>query len=191
MRRRAIAATVVLLALASAPAMAQKVYVDYDTTADFSSFKTFAWVDTDTTSLKADYPEVDGLIKNNITYYLVKAGLKEDPENPDLKVTYHTSSNTQTQTMSATFGYGYGTGWSWGPYWAPAIASGTISTDFKKGMLVIDIWNPRTREAVFRGTAVESIGDDPLKTVKKIDKSIDKIVQAYKKMHAHEASKPN
>lgn len=188
--KHALAAAVVLV-LASAPVMAQKVYVDYDTTADFSSFKTFAWVDTDTTSLKEDYPEVDGLIKNNIMYYLVKAGLKEDPENPDLKVTYHTSSRTQTQTMYAAFGYDYGAGWTWGGYWGPAVASGTMSTDFKKGMLVIDIWNPRTREAVFRGTAVESIGDDPLKTVKKIDKSIDKIVQAYKKMHAHEASKPN
>ncbi len=186
MRRRAIVASIVLLALASAPAMAQKIYVDYDTTADFSSFKTFAWVDTNTTSLKEDYPEVDGLIKNNITYYLVKAGLKEDTENPDVKVTYHTSSSTQTQTMTATFGYGYGTGWTWGPYWAPAIASGTISTDFKKGMLVVDIWNPRTREAVFRGTAVESIGDDPLKTVKKIDKSIDKIVEAFRDMRAKE-----
>jgi hypothetical protein len=178
---------VVLLVLAAAPVMAQKVYVDYDTTADFGSFKTFAWVDTDTTSLKADYPEVDGMIKNNITYYLVKAGLKEDAENPDVKVTYHTSSSTKTQTMFATFGYDYGTGWTWGPYWGPMVASGTMSTDFKKGMLVIDVWNPRTREAVFRGTAVKSIGDNPLKTIKKIDRSIDKIVEAFRTMRAKEA----
>ena len=179
----------VLLALASAPAMAQKVYVDYDTTADFSAFKTFAWVDTDTTSLKADYPEVDGMIKNNISYYLVKAGLKEDTADPDLKVTYHTSTTTQTQTMLAAFGYGYGTGWTWGGYWGPAVASGKISTDFKKGMLVIDVWNPRTKEAVFRGTAVKSIGDNPLKTIKKIDAAIDKIVEAFRDMRAKNDNK--
>jgi len=178
-----------LLVLAAAPATAQKVFVDYDSAADFDGFKTFAWVDTDITSLKADYPEVDEMIQNNIKYYLIKAGLEENAEDPDLKVTYHTSTSTQTQFMTSTLGYSYGPGWTWGPYWGPLVASGVMTTDFKKGMLVIDVWNPRTRQAVFRGTATSSIGDNPLKTIKKIDKSIDKIVDAFHDMKAKEKTK--
>jgi hypothetical protein len=184
-----LVASLALLVLVNAPAMAQKVYVDYDTYVDLKSFKSFAWVDTNTTSLKLDYPEVDSLIKNNIEYYLVKGGLVEDTADPDLNVTYHTSTSTQTQFLTSTFGYSYGAGWSWGPYWGPMMASGTITTDFKKGVLVIDIWDARKKEAVFRGTATDTINDNPMKTVKIIDKAIDKIVDAFKKMRAKNEKK--
>ena len=40
-----------LFVVIAAPAEAQKVYVDYDTYADFDKYKSFAWVDTNTTSL--------------------------------------------------------------------------------------------------------------------------------------------
>jgi hypothetical protein len=54
----------IAVALIASPCAAQKVYVDYDAYADFSTYKTFAWVDTNTTSLKLDFPEVDSMIKN-------------------------------------------------------------------------------------------------------------------------------
>ena len=122
-----------LLLVAASPVAAQKVYVDYDTYADLDSYKSFAWVDTNTTSLKLDYPEVDSMIKNNIEYYMVKGGMIEDLEDPDVYVTYHASTSEQTQFMTSTFGYGYGAGWAWGPYWGPMMTSGTMDTDLQKG----------------------------------------------------------
>ena len=178
-----------VLALAAAPCAAQKVYVDYDSYADFSKYKSFAWVDTNTTSLKLDYPEVDSLIKNNIEYYLVKGGLIEDLEDPDIRVTYHGSSEVQSQFMTSTFGYSYGAGWTWGPYWGPQVVSGSMTTEFKKGTLIIDIWDARKKEALFRGTVVKIHGDDPMKAVKDIDDGIDKIVKTFRKMRAKEQGK--
>ncbi len=183
MRTFNLCATLLLL-LAASPVAAQKVYVDYDTYADFGSYKSFAWVDTDTTSLKMNYPEVDSMIKNNIEYYLVKAGMVEDLENPDVKVTYHASTTNQTQFMTSTFGYSYGAGWAWGPYWGPMMTSGTMVTEFKKGTMIIDIWDARKKEALFRGTITKIYIDNPLKAIKKIDDGIDKVVDTYRKMRA-------
>lgn len=179
-----VLAVITLLAVAAAPCQAQKVYVDYDTYADFDKFKSFAWVDTNTTSLKMDYPEVDGMIKNNIEYYMVKGGMIEDLENPDVYVTYHASTMNQSQFMTSTFGYGYGAGWTWAPYWGPMMTSGNMTTEFKRGTMIIDIWDAHKKEALFRGTIAKIYVDDPFKAIKKIDKGIDKIVAKFRKMRA-------
>lgn len=184
--RNTFLALFVLLALAASPAAAQKVYVDYDTYADFDKYKTFAWVDTNTTSLKMDFPEVDSMIKNNIEYYMVKGGMIEDLENPDLKVTYHASTQTQTQFMTSTFGYAYGAGWNWGGYWGPRVVSGSMNTEFKKGTMIIDIWDAEKKEALFRGTVVKIHADDPMKAIKQIDDGIDKVVKKFREMRAKE-----
>jgi len=172
------------VALAAVPCAAQKVYVDYDAYADFNSYKSFAWVDTNTTSLKMDYPEVDSMIKNNLEYYMVKGGLVEDTKDPDLYITYHASTRNQTQFMTSTFGYGYGAGWNWGPYWGPRMVSGTMATEFVKGTMIIDIWDARKKEALFRGTVTKIHADNPMKAIKQIDNGIDKIVDKFRKMRA-------
>ncbi len=188
MKSTNIAGATVLLLLVAMPCTAQKVYVDYDTYADLSSFKSFAWVNTDTTSLKMDYPEVDSMIKNNIEYYLVKGGMIEDLEDPDVYVTYHASTQSQTQFMTSTFGYGYGAGWAWGPYWGPMMTSGTIDTTFKKGTMIIDIWDARKKEALFRGTITKiNLDGKSMKAIKQIDNGIDKVVDKYREMRAKNA----
>jgi hypothetical protein len=175
-----------LIVLAAVPCAAQKVYVDYDSYADFDAYTSFAWVDTDLTSLKTDYPELDSMIKNNIEYYLVKGGMHENATDPDVRVTYHSSAQTQTQFMTTTFGYAYGAGWTWGPYWGPQMVSGSMTTDFKKGTMIVDIWDARKKEALFRGTVTKINLNNPLKAVKQIDDGIDKIVKEYRKMRAKE-----
>jgi hypothetical protein len=184
--KRTLFAIAILLVLAASPAAAQKVYVDYDTYVDLDSYKSFAWVDTNTTSLKMDYPEVDSMIKNNIEYYMVKGGMHEDLENPDVYVTYHATTQTQTQFMTSTYGYAYGAGWTWGGYWGPRVVSGSMNTEFKKGTMIIDIWDAKKKEALFRGTIVKIHADDPMKAIKNIDDGIDKVVKAFREMRAKE-----
>lgn len=126
------------------------------------------------------------MIKNNIEYYMVKGGMVEDLNDPDLYVTYHASTNNQTQLMTSTFGYGYGAGWNWGSYWGPMMTSGTMATEFKKGTMIIDIWDAHKKEALFRGTITNVYVNDPLKVIKKIDDGIDKVVKKFRTMRAKE-----
>jgi hypothetical protein len=168
------------LLLAAAPAAAQKVRVDWDRGADFESFKTFAWAETAPTSLEANYPLVHSLIKNAVEYELSSGGLVEDTEDPDLYVTYHTSEKEQLQFLTTSFGYSYG------PFWGGSYASSSLVNTWEKGTLVIDIWDARKKEAVFRGSASKVFSEDPKKALKQVDKSITKISEKFRKMRAKE-----
>ena len=169
-----------IVALVAVPAAAQKVFVDYDTHADFGSYKTFAWAETAPTSLEGNHPLVHSLIKNSIEYQLSSGGMVEDTADPDLFVTYHTSSKNEMQFMTTSFGYSYG------PYWGGAYAGSSMTNTYDKGTLVIDIWDARKKEAIFRGTASKVFSDDPNKALKQVDKAIQKIADKFRKMRAKE-----
>ena len=170
-----------VLLLAAVPAAAQKVYVDWDPTADFGSFKTFAWAKTAPTSLEANYPLIHSFIKNSLEYELASGGLVENTDDPDVWVTYHASAKQSIQVMTSSYGY------SFGPYWGGAGASSAMVNTYDKGTLVIDIWDARKKEAIIRGTASKVFSDEESKALKQIDKSITKIVTKFRKMREKES----
>ena len=73
----------VVALLMAATASAQKVHVDYDRSAEFGVYKTFAWGKTPDTSLQGEAPLMHSRVKNSIEYHLTEGGLVEDTENPD------------------------------------------------------------------------------------------------------------
>ena len=93
------------------PASAQKVYIDYDREYDRSEVKTFRWKKTDDTSLAEVSPFLHSQIVNGIEYYLHQGGLHEVEADPDVFVTYHTSSKEEMSINTDHYGYGYGGGW--------------------------------------------------------------------------------
>jgi hypothetical protein len=173
---------VVLVAVA-APAAAQKVYVDYDQTAVVHSYKTFAWGEGPPSPLEANHPMVHAFIKESIEIELTGGGFVEDPEDPDLYITYHTNPKESVQVISQAYGYSYGAGWGWSPYWGTSMVTGSTQVNtYRKGCLIIDIWDARTKLAVWRGTATDVMSENPEKVLKQIDKAITKIVETYRSM---------
>ncbi len=83
---------VLMVVLVALPAAAQKVYVDYDRNAIKIDYKTFAWQETGP-ALQEFAPLMHTRIKNGLEHLLTGRGLIEDLDNPDLYVTYHTSSH--------------------------------------------------------------------------------------------------
>ena len=178
----------IILTLVTLPAAAQKVHVDYDRTADFDSYETFAWGPTPETSLEGKSPFMHSRIKNAIEYYLAAGGGVEDPENPDLYVTYHTGTQEDVQFSTVSYGYGYGPGWGWDPYWGGTMGNTvTTATTYERGTLVIDIWDAETKEIVWRGSASAVVPEDPQKADKLIDKALKKMVKQFQKQRAQQA----
>ncbi len=176
------------------PAAALDVYVDYDRSVDFSAYKTFKWGRTPNTSLSGQSPLMHSRIKNGIEFYLVEGGKIEVDEDPDLYVTYHTSTSDETQFSISGMGYGFSTGWSWDPYWGgtSGMSGGGANTTtnvstYKSGTLVIDIWDARTKNIVWRGTAESAIPENPKKAAKKIEKILQQMVDRFAKMKAEAA----
>lgn len=180
---------VVALLLCAASAAAQKVYVDYDRSVDFNQYTSFAWGPTIDLApdLRDTAPLAHAWLKNAIEYYLVQGGLVEDEENPDVKVTYYTDEYGVVQFQVVNAGYNYGPGWYWDPLWGPGMGATSFQTNvYDKGTLVIDIWDTKTKQAIWRGTATGSIKENPTKMTKQIDKIVEKMVKKFRKMREKE-----
>ena len=75
---------------------AMDIYVDFDRSGRFSWYKTYAWTDTDETSLEGHNDLMHSRIKTAILNQLSQGRMTEDNENPNLYITYHAVS---TQAM--------------------------------------------------------------------------------------------
>ena len=176
-----------LFVLAASPALAQKVYVDYDKSVDFDAYRTFAWVVTDETSMRGESPLVHSRIKNSIEHYLSQGGLTEDAEAPDLYVTYHTSSQEKVNYTTSSMGAGYGPGWGWDPYWGGGMTTSTTTAHtYEQGTLIIDLWDAETKNMIWRGSATAVVKSKPEKLAKQIDQAVAKMVATFDKKRKKE-----
>jgi hypothetical protein len=178
-----------MLALLAGPAFAQKVFIDYDRDYDFDAMDTFAWKSTPDTSLAKSSPLMHSRVVNGIEHHLTMAGLREDDGDPDVYVTYHTSSEKKVSIQTTDFGYGYPGSWYRGGYYGHyGVDVGTSTSTvhaYDVGTLVVDVWDAETNELVWRGMAANiTIVDSPDKMAKKLDKALKKIVNKSRKLAA-------
>ena len=123
-------------------AWAQQSYVDFDKEADFESYKTFTWVQSDE-DLSETSPLWHERVRNGITERMVEGGMTEvtGDEIPDVYVTYYASESQTTRVIRITWVTAMGAAmavsmeadtvigaapwaWVWGrrhPGWSPTI----------------------------------------------------------------------
>jgi hypothetical protein len=176
---------ILLLTLVALPATAQTVHVDYDRSVDFDSFRSFAWAATPETSIRGESPLTHSRIKNAIEHYLAEAGLVEDTAQPDVYVTYHTSSKEEVTYHTSSFGADYGGGWGWDPYWGGRgmTTSTTRANTYERGTLIIDLWDAESKQMIWRGSASTVVSQKPEKEEKQIYKAIKKMIAAFDKKY--------
>ena len=175
---RLTAGLLVLGLLVPALAVAQKVSYDYDKSASFDTFKTFAHKD----GTKVGQPLIDERIVNAINAALAAKGLTKVDANPDVFVVYHVAFDKQKDISTFSSGYpgGYGGyGWGWGGGWG-----GTTSTqvrDILVGTLVIDLADAKKGALAWRGMGVKEINTtaNPEKRDKSINSAVTKIFKNY------------
>jgi hypothetical protein len=173
MRRLAFSAALVLM---GAAAFAQDVKTDYDHNANFAAIKTFAVKIG--TSWNNQISEKR--ISDEITQTLTEKGWTKTDATPDALVLLHgatekqKSLNTFYSGMGGYGGYGY-RGWG-------GMGMGTATTttsEYLVGTLVVDIFDAKSKQLMFRGTASDEISDKPEKNVKKVQKAADKMFKDF------------
>ncbi len=177
--KKFLAIAVVLLCAGFAAA--QEVHIDYDRSARLTTFKTFGWQDTPETSLADTNEMMHDRIKAIIIDTFSSGRLDYVKSDPDLWVTYHTSTRDQFKVNTASFGYGYPSNWYWDPYWGGAYTTSRVST-YTEGTLVIDIWDAEAKTLIWRGSAIITVAKSPDKNIKKVQKAVDKIAKKWQKM---------
>ena len=154
--------------------------LDYDTSTDFSTFRTFAWFPDsqrkdDDTNLKN--PLMDARIRTAIEDTLSSRGYGKVPlESADFLVGYHLSieKKLDVNTMNATFGYGrYGRGGS--------VGFQTSVSEYDEGTIIIDIADSETEILVWRGSGSRRIGEsrDPDTMTEKVNRAVSEILSQF------------
>jgi len=169
------------LVLTSTLAMAQDVTYDFDKTANFAAFKTYATKEGTPVGQKL----IDDRIVAAIDAAMAAKGFTKAADNPDVVVVYHVAFDKQKDisTFSSGYGGGYGPyGYGWGGGWGGGMGSTTTQVrDILVGTLVIDMADTKANQLAWRGVGTKEIDTKakPDKRDKSIKKAVDKIFKNY------------
>jgi hypothetical protein len=167
------------IALVAAPALAQKTSYDFDKTANFAGFKTYAQKD----GTKVGQQLIDDRIVAAIDTQMAAKGFTKTDANPDVFVIYHVAFDKQKDisTFSSGYGGGYGPyGYGWGGGWGGGTST-TQVRDILIGTLVIDVADAKKGQMVWRGMGTKEIDPQikPEKRDKNINNAVAKIFKNY------------
>jgi len=156
-------------------AWAQKVTYNYDRTADFSAYRTYAFAP----KAPPANPLLDQEIQRAVEQQLAQEGLVRVERNPQLlvKYTYHVTEQPEYQTYTTGGGWGYGWGWGWGgPGWAT-----TTVTLIPYYTLTIDLYDAATNRLIWQAAATKKIDTDasPKEREKHLAKAMRKMFKHY------------
>jgi hypothetical protein len=179
--KQATIALLIVFGMAALPAAAQKVTIDYAHDFDFTSVKTFQYVETKDKITSNEL--MDGRVKAAIIKELTEGGLTQTDTNPDLHVTYHYSSQDQTVYNTTNMGMGMGMGMGWGG-WGGMGASTTTTSSFTEGTLVLDAYESTEKNMVWRGTGTVTVKAKPDKQAQQIDNILSKLGKKWDKILA-------
>ncbi|HTU42541.1 MAG TPA: DUF4136 domain-containing protein [Candidatus Aquilonibacter sp.] len=156
----------VLLVLTSV-AFSREIKVDYDHHANFSQYKTYTWGKVETQN-----PLWDDRIKEAVDQELAKKGWTEVASGGD--VTVMAIGTTRDQPTLQTFYDGF-PGWRWGGFGEAT----TLVEHYEVGTLIIDIFDSRDKQLIWRGSASDTLPDKPDKAIKDLQKAVDKMFDHF------------
>lgn len=111
-----------------------------------------------------------------VEYHLSMKGYRQVDSDPDMFLTYHASAAEETTLTTTSMGYGYGRGWRGGGFGGGGTST-THAYKYVKGTLVVDMWDAKAKQLLWRGSATQTLSDKPEKNEKKINKAMEKLFQ--------------
>lgn len=158
---------------------------DYDPNIDFSQFKSFAWVETNSTETSKYHLNglMDQRIKSAVDKNLISKEMTQvDKADADLLVNYLTKVEKRVSVDDFNTQFGYY------PYHgryavAPVMNPPPMVNEYKVGTLFIDLVNNKTGHLVWRGSIEKILDEDnnltPDQRTEKINEAVTKILSQY------------
>ncbi len=155
-----------------------RVLSDYDKDANFNTYKTYAFYKTGID--KAQISDLDKKrILRAIDAQMVTRGFTKS-NSPDILVSIFTKEKEQVDIYNNYWGGGFG--WGWNPYfWGPGWNNGTQVTTRTQGSLYIDLIDAKSKELVWQGKGVGTLGNSKSieKKEERIQQFVSEILKAY------------
>ena len=152
---------------------AQQVKTDYDRTANFGQYKTYSWEQVKT----KDALDVDR-IKAAVNAALAAKGWTQVDTGGDVSIIAVETTRDQ-QTLN-TFYDGFGGGWGWRRFGGGGFGEATTTTEtYKVGTLVVDLFDTKTKQLIWRGTSTDTLSNNSNKNIKNLDKGAEKMFKKF------------
>ena len=158
------------LFLASA-AFAQQVKTDYDRAANFSQYKTYSWEKVQT----PDPLWVDR-IKAAVDAALVAKGWTQVESGGDISIVA-IDIDRDHQTLN-TYYDGFGGGRRWRGFGGFG-ESTTTSDTYTVGTLIVDLFDAKTKNLVWRGVSNGMLSNKSDKNIKSLNRGVQKLFQHF------------
>lgn len=139
-----------LASLVAACASTPSVSTDADPQGEFARYRTFRWIQ----SPQDVSPLLRQRIVEGVNSQLAARGWTESAD-ADVAIAAHVATRQRQDVDTFYHGPAYA-GWGWRGPWAVG-TTGTSVRTYEVGTLVVDLFDTRTRQAVWRGTAKGTI----------------------------------
>jgi hypothetical protein len=169
MNRTAVCTLLFLAAMGTA--FAQQVTTDFDHQANFAQYKTYSWE-----AIKPGDSLWDARIKTAVDSQLQAKGWTRVDSGGDVCIV--AIKTTQTQRSLQTFYDGFGGGWRWRGFGGMG-ESTTTENDYKEGTLVVDLYDAKTKQLIWRGSAEDTLSNKAEKNEKNLEKGVAKMFKKF------------
>ena len=165
-----------MMLLFAGKSSAGQVKTDYDRSADFGRYKTYSWE-----KVKTQDPLNVERIKNAVNADLAAKGWSQVNSGGDISIMAMEITHDQ-QTLN-TFYDGFGGGWGWrrfggGGFGGLGEATTTTET-YKVGTLVVDLFDAKTKQLVWRGNSSDTLSNNSNKNIQNLDKDVAKMFKQF------------
>jgi Domain of unknown function (DUF4136) len=173
MRMQQVVVLLIAMVLFAGKASAQQVKTDYDRGANFAQYKTYSWE-----HVKTQDPLNVDRIKGAVNAALAAKGWALVDSGGDVSIVAMEITRSQ-QTLN-TFYDGFGGGWGWRRFGGGGFGEATTTTDtYKVGTVVVDLFDRRTKQLIWRGASSDTLSNNSDKNIKNLDKGVDKLFKHF------------
>jgi len=163
----------VIAALTVACGYSIKTSTDYDRSVRFSNYDSFFIVKGNSSG----NPLLDQRAEGDVRTALTDKGWIEVPEGlGKAAVVVHAATKTKHTYETLYDGWG---GWGWRRGWRGFGGATTYVSDYKVGTLMVDIFDAKTKQAIWHGNAVDALSDDAKSNAEATEQAIDKMFSSF------------
>jgi len=154
-------------------ASGQQVKTDYDRNANFAQYKSYSWAQVKT----KDALDVDR-IRTAVNAALAAKTWTQVESGGDVSIVAMEITRDQ-QTLN-TFYDGFGGGWGWRRFGGGGFGEATTTTEtYKVGTVVVDLFDTKTKQLIWRGAASDTLSNNSDKNIKNLNKGVEKMFKKF------------
>jgi hypothetical protein len=173
MNARYLVAAGALALFSTACGYSIKTSTDYDRSVRFSNYNSFFFVKGNSSG----NPLMDQRATEDVRSALNNKGWMEVPEGMgQAAVVVHAATKTKHSYETLYDGWG---GWGWRRGWGGFGGATTFVNDYKVGTVMVDIFDAKTKLAIWHGNASDALSDNARSNAEATEQAIDKMFRTF------------